>query len=291
MDILPTIDDRAIQNSFETIGGESGPSIGDSENTRPRVDEGPRPSIADSEDTRPSIDEGPRLSIGDSSGSILKEAIGKTVQYILITITSDSVQPILTDIIGNNMHNNESTSTEAILNSFKIIGSEFGPSIGDSENTKPSIDEGLRPSIGDSEDTGPSIDEGLRPSIGGSSGSILKEAIGETVEPTLIKITSDSVQQPTLIDIIGNSMHNNELTSTECVTHFMVTRSKLGVRKPNPKYALTTITIPTESTIIKEALAHDGSKAAMDLEMAALKTNNTWILVPKDPHMNLVGCK
>lgn len=74
----------------------------------------------------------------------------------------------------------------------------------------------------------------------------------------------------------------------------MVTRSKLGVVKPNPKYALTTITsanIPREPHNIKIALAHPGWKAAMDEEMAALHKNETWKLVPRTPSMHVIGSK
>lgn len=56
-------------------------------------------------------------------------------------------------------------------------------------------------------------------------------------------------------------------------THPMVTRSKLGVVKPNPKYALATITstnVPPKPQNIKTVLAHPGWKAAMNEELAAL---------------------
>ncbi|KAF5458948.1 hypothetical protein F2P56_022940 [Juglans regia] len=74
----------------------------------------------------------------------------------------------------------------------------------------------------------------------------------------------------------------------------MVTRSKLGVVKPNPKYALTTITsanIPRELHNIKIALAHPGWKAVMDEELVALHKNETWKLVPRTPSMHVIGSK
>lgn len=58
----------------------------------------------------------------------------------------------------------------------------------------------------------------------------------------------------------------------------MVTQSKLRVVKPNPKYALTTITstnTPRESHNIKIALAHLGWKASMDKDLDALHKNET----------------
>lgn len=61
----------------------------------------------------------------------------------------------------------------------------------------------------------------------------------------------------------------------------LVTRSKLGAVKPNPKYALNTITssnIPCEPHNVRNALAHHGWKAAMDEELAALHKNETWLI-------------
>jgi hypothetical protein len=74
----------------------------------------------------------------------------------------------------------------------------------------------------------------------------------------------------------------------------MVTRSKQGIVKPNPKYALTTSTsanIPREPQNIKIALAHPGWRAAMEEELAALYQNETWKLVPRTPKMNVIGSK
>jgi hypothetical protein len=74
----------------------------------------------------------------------------------------------------------------------------------------------------------------------------------------------------------------------------MVTRSKQGIVKPNPKYALTTSTsanIPREPQNIKTALAHPGWRTAMEEELAALYQNETWKLVPRTPKMNVIGSK
>jgi hypothetical protein len=76
------------------------------------------------------------------------------------------------------------------------------------------------------------------------------------------------------------------------VSHPMVTHSKIGIIKPNPRYALLSlIDIPQEPKIIKAALQHEGWTAAMKEELTALKRNDTWELVPRSPHMNVVGSK
>lgn len=74
----------------------------------------------------------------------------------------------------------------------------------------------------------------------------------------------------------------------------MVTRSRLGVMKPNPKYGLTICTsasIPPELYNVKLALVHPGWKDAMEEELAALHQNSTWTLVPRTPDMHVIGSK
>jgi hypothetical protein len=51
-------------------------------------------------------------------------------------------------------------------------------------------------------------------------------------------------------------------------SHSMVTRFKLGVVKPNPKYALTSISshsVPREPWNVQSALAHPYPKYALDM--------------------------
>jgi hypothetical protein len=67
-----------------------------------------------------------------------------------------------------------------------------------------------------------------------------------------------------------------------------------GIFKPNSKYAMLYEQkwfIPKEPKSIKVTLAHLGWKATNDEEMRALKANNTWELVPKDPKSNIIGSK
>lgn len=57
----------------------------------------------------------------------------------------------------------------------------------------------------------------------------------------------------------------------------MVTRSKLGIVKPNPKYALNTSVLEvTEPSTVKEDLGHSGCLKDMQEELAALDENHTW---------------
>uniref|UniRef100_A0A2N9I8Y9 Reverse transcriptase Ty1/copia-type domain-containing protein n=1 Tax=Fagus sylvatica TaxID=28930 RepID=A0A2N9I8Y9_FAGSY len=73
----------------------------------------------------------------------------------------------------------------------------------------------------------------------------------------------------------------------------MITCSQVGIRKPNPKYILI-VSVPTtqpEPKTIKTTLNHPGWHTAMVEEMTALHNNHTWVLVPRQPHMNVIGCK
>lgn len=77
-------------------------------------------------------------------------------------------------------------------------------------------------------------------------------------------------------------------------SHTMITRSKSGIVKPNPKYALNVTvspSIPPEPKSVKHALAHSGWKNAMLDEFNALIKNETWTLVPRTADLNVIGCK
>jgi hypothetical protein len=83
----------------------------------------------------------------------------------------------------------------------------------------------------------------------------------------------------------------------------MQTRSKNNIHKPRdftdgtipyppPKAHLTLKTSPTaEPTSFTSANQSAEWRAAMDSEFHALMQNGTWTLVPRTPHMNIVGCK
>lgn len=75
--------------------------------------------------------------------------------------------------------------------------------------------------------------------------------------------------------------------------HRMTARSKNGIIKLNPKYALTSQVCDQieEPISVKAALAHSGWLSAMQEELSALEQNETWTLVRKTPDMNVVGVK
>ncbi|KZV20191.1 cyanohydrin beta-glucosyltransferase-like [Dorcoceras hygrometricum] len=73
----------------------------------------------------------------------------------------------------------------------------------------------------------------------------------------------------------------------------MVTRASRGIYKPNPRYAFLLVgaDIPREPRSVKTALQQTEWRAAMLDELAALNHNQTWTLVPRAPHMHVVGSK
>jgi hypothetical protein len=72
----------------------------------------------------------------------------------------------------------------------------------------------------------------------------------------------------------------------------MVTRAKLGIRKPNAKYAsIATTSVSPIPTSVREALRDPHWRAAMNDEIAAITSNNTWTLVPRPPQTNMVTGK
>lgn len=117
-----------------------------------------------------------------------------------------------------------------------------------------------------------------------------------TVEsiPSLESQTSYHLSPPSATSEIGSQTSGHSSPPSAPIIHPMVTRSRAGVIKPNPKYALSTgtsSTIPREPTNVKTALAHPGWKAAMVEELDALHKNETWTLVPRTPNMNVIGSK
>lgn len=76
------------------------------------------------------------------------------------------------------------------------------------------------------------------------------------------------------------------------VNHPIMTRSKSGIRKPNPRYVLLTqkVAFPRPRTVT-EALQHPGWNNAMTDEIYTCGETRTWSLVPYTPNMNVLGSK
>ncbi|KAK8951385.1 hypothetical protein KSP39_PZI003284 [Platanthera zijinensis] len=84
-------------------------------------------------------------------------------------------------------------------------------------------------------------------------------------------------------------------------THPMVTRSRVGTRRPKALYAsrhpisLALLSMvsehPLEPSTYRQAAPDPNWVRAMEEEFAALRRNRTWSLVPFTPSMNVVGCK
>jgi len=75
-------------------------------------------------------------------------------------------------------------------------------------------------------------------------------------------------------------------------THTMVTRSKAGIHKPNPRYALMLhkVSYPEPKTVTA-AMKDEGWNNAMHEEMDNYKEAQTWSLIPYTPDMHVLGCK
>ena len=72
----------------------------------------------------------------------------------------------------------------------------------------------------------------------------------------------------------------------------MVTRSKVGISKPNVRYTnIALSSIPSKPQTVHSVLKHPGWIAAMHEELDPLAANRTWELVPHHPSMNAVGCE
>ena len=87
-------------------------------------------------------------------------------------------------------------------------------------------------------------------------------------------------------------VQTNDSPTTAQSLHPMTTRSRDGIRKPNPRYALVASkTIPSLPKTVAEALKHPGWRQAMLEELNSIYESQTWNLVPATSEMNILGCR
>nr|CAN61640.1 hypothetical protein VITISV_021909 [Vitis vinifera] len=126
--------------------------------------------------------------------------------------------------------------------------------------------------------------------------------------PHLSSTSSPGLQVPldedSLLDSVAtDSTTPSPISSSPRVTtsnHPMITRGKAGIFKPRLYHAMH---ISSSSQLFqaflalkeprgfKSAAKHPEWLSAMDDEIHALKKNDTWVLVPRPQHHNVVGCR
>ena len=111
---------------------------------------------------------------------------------------------------------------------------------------------------------------------------------------TNILITHFIITEPTQPNT--TPIPNPIITETSSPTtnpHPMVTRSRAGVSKPNPKYALTVTYDPTllEPTCYTQAAKSEEWRKTMGAEFNALQQSGTWSLVQPTSNMNILPNK
>lgn len=76
-------------------------------------------------------------------------------------------------------------------------------------------------------------------------------------------------------------------------THPMVTRTRDNTRKPRtyPNHVAFVVSTESEPRSFSEAQTDPHWQEAMQLEIDALKKNDTWSLVPPPPNQKVIGCK
>lgn len=71
----------------------------------------------------------------------------------------------------------------------------------------------------------------------------------------------------------------------------MITRSKVGIYKPNLKYFVGHTSLKSRPTSVAEVFQIPHWKQAMQQEFDALYANHMWKLIPWQPDYNIVGTK
>ncbi|KAM1118788.1 hypothetical protein ACFX2I_043058 [Malus domestica] len=115
--------------------------------------------------------------------------------------------------------------------------------------------------------------------------------LGPTNEQELVHIPSvqrsQSPSNPSTLSTMSSS------TQETTLPHSMTTRSKSGIQKSNPKYALHVITDSkfVEPCCFSQAIKYPEWRASMAQEFSALQRCGMWTLVPYRPEMNLLPNK
>lgn len=123
----------------------------------------------------------------------------------------------------------------------------------------------------------------------------------DTSAPTDCPHSSPSLSSDTFVSHlpVSTSVSPDTLSSNLAplsTTHSMVTRSKHGIVKPNPKYVLnvvgSNITLPEREPVhYSEARKHAVWQQAMNDEYRALVKQGTWTLVPPPLESHVIGCQ
>ncbi|GJY51006.1 ribonuclease H-like domain-containing protein [Tanacetum coccineum] len=136
----------------------------------------------------------------------------------------------------------------------------------------------------------------IRPS---SSTNTVEPTITEPIQPTPIEpdstepTTNISPESPTHVVAAPILAEAHQIPSTTTPqnptsTYSMVTRSRAGVTKPNPKYHCHVSTISPIPKSYNAAFTDPNWQSAMLDEYNALVKNRTWTLVPRPPNTNIV---
>ncbi|RVX04761.1 Retrovirus-related Pol polyprotein from transposon RE1 [Vitis vinifera] len=112
------------------------------------------------------------------------------------------------------------------------------------------------------------------------------------------------LDEDSLLDsVVTDSTTPSPVSSSPRVTtssHPMITRRKAGIFKPRLYHAMhissssqlfQALLALKEPRGFKSATKHPEWLSAMDDEIHALKKNDTWVLVPRPQHHNVVGCR
>ena len=125
-----------------------------------------------------------------------------------------------------------------------------------------------------------------------------KYALNVTYDPTLLEPTcyTQAAKYEEWRKAMGVPITNPIIIETSPPNinpHPMVTRSRAGTFKPNPKYALNVTYDPTllEPTCYTQTAKYEEWRKAMGVEFNAFQQSGTWSLVPATSDMNILPNK